>query len=211
MEQVNADYIRKHLTGRRGEMADLARAMGIDDSKLSKIMSGNRKVQASEVPAVVGFFERGIAEPVGVPADPTAAPTLIPVYDVRAAAGGGAVAPEYEAIADQLSFPPGYLHHITRTSPDKLAIISVTGASMVPTLYHDDIVMVDMTKTNMAYDGMFVVRHDGLLRVKRLQKARDRKSVILHSDNDREFPPEEVPGEEVEIVGRVVWSGKKHP
>ncbi|OAN71116.1 hypothetical protein A8B82_21220 [Sulfitobacter sp. EhC04] len=136
---------------------------------------------------------------------------MVNVYDVQAAAGDGALVDEYEAIASKLSFPPDYLRHITSTNPVNLAIISVTGGSMVPTLHHDDIVMVDTTKKNIAYDGMFVLRHDGLLKVKRLQWGPGKQTIILISDNTQLHPPEEHALDEIEILGRVIWVGAKQP
>lgn len=138
-------------------------------------------------------------------------PCLVAVYDVSASAGHGMIVDEYEGIASRLSFPPNYLRHITTTSPEHLAIISVTGGSMTPTLHHDDIVMVDFTKKNISYDGMFCLRHDGLLKIKRPKWGPGRETIILHSDNEKEYPPEAVPVDEIEVVGRVVWVGAKKP
>ena len=137
--------------------------------------------------------------------------TAVPVYDIAAAAGVGMIVPDYEAVADNLAFPSGYLRHITSTSPDHLAIISVTGASMAPTLNHDDLVMVDTTKKNIAYDGMFVIRHEDLLKVKRLRWGRGKASIVIRSDNMRDFPEEDADPMDIEIVGRVIWTGKKEP
>lgn len=134
--------------------------------------------------------------------------SLIPIYDVSAAAGQGMVVDEYEAIAANLSFPANYLSHITKTHPSNLAIISVTGGSMMPTLAHDDIVMVDTTKKNIAFDGIFVVRVDGLLKVKRVRKSQKPGFITLHSDNPT-HPDEDVPIADFEVVGRVVWMGMK--
>lgn len=151
------------------------------------------------------------AEILGPHETPPAGHSMVNVYDVQAAAGDGAVIDEYEAIASRLSFPPNYLRHITTTDPNHLAIISVTGGSMLPILNHDDIVMVDMTKKNIAYDGMFVVRHDGLLKVKRLQWGPKKETIVLHSENSTLHPPDEIPVGDLDIIGRVVWIGAKQP
>ena len=135
-------------------------------------------------------------------------PSLIVVYDVQASAGPGSFVDDYEAVASRLSFPPDYLRHITTTSPENLAILSVTGNSMTPSLNHGDVVMVDMTKTDASYDGIFVLRVDGLLKVKRVRPARDRESVVLMSDNPR-VPDVTVPADAASIVGKVIWVGAK--
>ena len=58
MDEINASWISARLTGKRGEKARLAEAMGIPLNNLSKILSGDRKVQAEEIPAVVRFFSK---------------------------------------------------------------------------------------------------------------------------------------------------------
>lgn len=215
MDVIDSEWIRARLTGERGEKAALARHLGVTSDIVTKILKGERKVQASEVPLLVTFFgaEDGPFAPAPVENGHSGPPgaALIPVYDVQAMAGQGAVVDEYEAVAHSLAFPPDYLRHITTTSREHLAIISVTGGSMTPTLHHDDIVMVDSTKKNIAYDGMFVVRHDGLLKVKRLAWGPGRTTIILKSDNRVQYPEEEHPATEVEVVGRVVWIGAKQP
>lgn len=132
----------------------------------------------------------------------------IPVFDVSASAGQGIAVNEYEPIAANLAFPENYLRHITSTHPRHLAIISVTGGSMMPTLAHDDIVMVDTTKKNTSFDGIFVVRVDDLLKVKRVHMDHRAGTATLRSDNPL-YPDETRPALDVEIIGRVVWMGLK--
>lgn len=132
----------------------------------------------------------------------------IPVFDVSASAGQGITVNEYEPIAANLAFPENYLRHITSTHPRNLAIISVTGGSMMPTVAHDDIVMVDTTKKNTSFDGIFVVRVDDLLKVKRVQVDQKSAIVTLRSDNPL-YPDETRPALDVEVIGRVVWMGTK--
>ena len=62
---VDKDWIAARLTGRRGEVADLARAMGVSLDKASKTIKGERKVQASEIPSLLSFFG------MNAPADPS--------------------------------------------------------------------------------------------------------------------------------------------
>ena len=212
MDVIDGKWIKARLSGQRGEQARLAEAMGIDNDKISKILKGLRKVQPEEIPAVIAFFEdRTAPTRVDIGDEVPAEAALVPIYDVAAAAGDGMVVEEYEAVLSHLAFPPNYIKHITRTNPKNLAIISVIGNSMVPTLAHDDIVMVDATKKNIDYDGMFVLRHGGLLKVKRVQWGPGRETVILISDNDRQHQPMEVPASDIEVVGRVVWTGVKQP
>ena len=44
--------------GTGGEQARLAEHIGVTPDKISKILTGTRRVQASEVPRIIDFFER---------------------------------------------------------------------------------------------------------------------------------------------------------
>jgi phage repressor protein C with HTH and peptisase S24 domain len=133
---------------------------------------------------------------------------LVNVYNVEASAGHGALV-DSEMIVDRLSFPPGYLRRITSAKPKDLAIIGVKGKSMEPTLSDDDVVMIDMSKRDLSFDGLFVLRDGGAsLLVKRVGRGRRRGTVMLISDNPT-FHPVEREIEEIEVVGKVVWKGVK--
>lgn len=133
---------------------------------------------------------------------------MIPLYDVSASAGGGSVV-EYEPIIDQLAFPRDYLRKITRSNPRDLAIISVKGDSMEPTLRDDDVVMLDLTKTNLDYDGMFVIRSGEALLVKRVMRSTRPGYITVISDNRDIYPPQEHPTDSVAVLGKVLWYGRK--
>ncbi|MGP3725909.1 LexA family transcriptional regulator [Cereibacter sphaeroides] len=136
-------------------------------------------------------------------------PALVRIYDVNASAGGGAVVPDYEAVASQLAFPPGYLRTITSSNPQNLQVISVVGRSMIPTVDHEDLVMIDRSKTNLGYDGVFVLLMDGTLHVKRVTRGSAQGQVRIVSDNATEFPAFERRIEDIEVLGKVVWAGRR--
>lgn len=56
MEKIDAEWVSDHLTGRHGEKAELAEFVGIDTDKLSKVLSGTRKIQIEEAPRFYEFF-----------------------------------------------------------------------------------------------------------------------------------------------------------
>jgi phage repressor protein C with HTH and peptisase S24 domain len=133
---------------------------------------------------------------------------LVNVYDVAASAGHGSLI-DSETVVERLAFPAGYLRKLSSAGPRDLAIIGVKGDSMSPTLADDDVVMVDMTKRDLSFDGLFVLRDGGAsLLVKRIGRGPRRGLVILISDN-RTYPPMERAIEDIEVVGKVVWMGVK--
>lgn len=134
---------------------------------------------------------------------------LVPVYNVHASAGHGSFIEE-EEIAERLAFPSEYLRHVTKADPKNLAIIGVKGDSMLPTLKDDDLVMLDTSKTDLSYDGLFVMRDGGnALLVKRITRASQKDFILIKSDNAAMYPPIERHLSEVEVVGKVVWMGVK--
>ncbi len=129
------------------------------------------------------------------------------MYDVEASAGNGTVV-ESEAPVFSLAFPPAYLRRLTGSDPRNLAIISVKGDSMEPTLLDDDIVLLDSSKTNLSFDGLFVLKFDDTLHVKRVTRSPKKGHITIISDN-RQYPTQEYLTAEVTAVGKVLWYGRK--
>lgn len=168
--------------------------------QIAKAFSGTN-VKREEIMALAGASLPSPKAPTG--------DRLVPVYDVTASAGNGSLVPDYESIAYSLAFPPDYLSRITRSHPRNLSIISVKGESMEPTLKDDDLVMLDASKTSLSYDGMFVLRFDGTLHVKRVSRSPRKGYVTIISDNRAIYPEREWPVEEVDVIGKVIWFGRK--
>jgi hypothetical protein len=90
--------------------------------------------------------------------------------------------------------------------PPYVSIIRIAGESMAPTLNHGDEVMVDhcdnMTKLR---DGIYVLRREGVLIVKRVAVGPQPGRFSISSDNS--FYPSwaDVEAELITVIGRVVW------
>jgi len=130
-------------------------------------------------------------------------------YDVQASAGPGGYVDDYPEIADRLTFPRGYLRTITSAKPQNLAIIGVKGDSMVPTLQDDDVVLIDMSKTSLGYDGLFVLNIDGTIHVKRIARGSRKGMVSIISDNKARYPEKERDVADVHVIGKVIWKGTR--
>ena len=154
------------------------------------------------------YGRKGVPERVEQHEQPPLGNALVPVYDVSASAGHGALV-DYEAMAYSLAFPPEYLRRLTSTDPIHLSIISVKGESMEPTLLDDDIVLLDASKTNLSFDGLFVLRFDDALHVKRIGRSPRPGHVMVISDNRDLYPPIEISASDVQAVGKILWYGRK--
>jgi repressor LexA len=85
-------------------------------------------------------------------------------------------------------------------------IVRVAGDSMHPTLADGDHILVDTAARTIDTGRIHVLRHDGLVLTKRLERAG--RSVRIVSDNPA-YPALEVAGSSVAIIGRVVALGRR--
>jgi phage repressor protein C with HTH and peptisase S24 domain len=132
---------------------------------------------------------------------------LVPVYDIAASAGPGRIV-ELESPVANLAFSPRYLGEMTHARGRDLAVIRVSGDSMEPTLLDGDVVLLDRTQTGLDRDGMHVLRFGEELVITRIGRGSTRQRVTVISDN-RLYPSVEMDRNEVEVVGRVLWYGRK--
>ena len=136
----------------------------------------------------------------------------IPLYDVRAAAGGGAVV-DREQIVDFLSFKSEWIRVQLHAAPQDLYLIHVEGESMEPTLRPGDVILVDHRAAgSLPRDGIYVLRMDDTLLVKRLQRLPG-GVIEVTSDNPAYKPfsinTQTMAQENMDIIGRVVWCGRR--
>lgn len=136
---------------------------------------------------------------------------LIPLLDVRASAGPGAVV-EHEEVVDNLAFKREWIRDTLQATPADLYLINVQGESMTPTLHPGDVILVDRRAgDNITTDGIYVIRMDDTLLVKRIQRLPG-KVLRVSSDNPAYQPFDiklDETGDELTIIGRVVWSGRR--
>ena len=136
---------------------------------------------------------------------------LIPRYDVAASAGGGAVVAD-EGIVEHLAFDRAWLRRELGADPRDLYLIEVQGESMEPTLRPGDLILVDHRQgLQVPADGIYVLRKEKTLLVKRLQRLPGRR-LRVSSDNPAYEPFEltlDDPGEAPVVIGRVVWVARR--
>ncbi len=133
----------------------------------------------------------------------------IPRFEVVASAGGGAVV-HSEQIVDYLSFRADWVRSALGVSVGDLALISVIGDSMEPSLSEGDVVLLDMTTRSVLDGSIYALQLNGGLLVKRIQRMLD-GSLVVKSDNAR-YDTETVSedkADRIKIIGRVVWVGRR--
>jgi phage repressor protein C with HTH and peptisase S24 domain len=134
---------------------------------------------------------------------------LLPVYDTRASAGPGREI-DNETVIYRIAFREEWVRSVTQAPMSDLAVIAVDGDSMEPTLRQGDTVLVDFgQKRPQRKDGIYVIRTDGGLQVKRLQFELASGSLAILSDNKAYEPQHGVKPDDLAVVGRVIWLGRQ--
>ena len=134
--------------------------------------------------------------------------SVVPRLEIGASAGPGALEQD-EAASGALAFDPRWLRALG-VRPDMLSIIRVAGESMAPTLGDGDDIMVDRSDgTGRLRDGIYVLRMDDALMVKRLALTPRRGRVSIRSDNPLYPAFEDVALGDIALVGRVIWAGRR--
>lgn len=133
---------------------------------------------------------------------------LVPKLAIGASAGAGASV-DGEAVEGEVAFDPKWLRDLG-ADPRALSIIRVEGDSMAPTLDDGDDILVDGGDAAARLrDGIYVLRMDDVLMVKRVARAPGQGRISVISDNPHYRSWDDLPMASVQLVGRVVWTGRR--
>jgi len=133
---------------------------------------------------------------------------LVPKLAIGASAGAGASI-DGEAVEGEVAFDPKWLRDLG-ADPRALSIIRVEGDSMAPTLDDGDDILVDGGDAAARLrDGIYVLRMDDVLMVKRVARAPGQGRISVISDNPHYRSWDDLPMTSVQLVGRVVWTGRR--
>lgn len=204
----------ERLCAERGEdFAGLSRLLGKNPAYIQQyIRRGTpRRLKEDERRKLARYF--GVSETMlgAPPQDGPPSAGLVPVKRVlvRASAGPGAI-PDPEREHPYFAFDERWLRALTASPTDDLSIIRVEGDSMAPTLNDGDDILVDRAGCNQALrDGIYVLRVEESLLVKRLAIHPLGKSVTVQSDNPAYPDWPDCGLEDVHCIGRVIWAGRK--
>ena len=130
-------------------------------------------------------------------------------YAVQASAGPGALAAD-DGELSRIAFPERWLRRLSGGDPSRLSIITVSGDSMEPTLSDGDEILVSSDDgPDRLRDGIYVLRVDNALIVKRVAMNPANRRFTIKSDNDGypDWPDCDLGS--LEIVGRVIWAGRR--
>lgn len=189
---------------------------GISDSLVRKYLAGslpgtdNLVVMAKAAGVSIAWLAAGEGDQTAHAATSQVveedAYAYVPLYDARCSAGSGAWN-ERSHVLVNLSFTR-YSLRKQGLSPANLACLRVDGDSMTGLLDDGDTVMIDQSRNTLEGEGVYVLLLDDHLYAKLLQRQFDGSVLIIsHNKAYKELTVPRDRLDELQIVGRVVWSG----
>jgi hypothetical protein len=206
--------VLERLCVERGEdFAGLSRMLGRNPAYIQQFVRRGvpKRLKEEERRKLARYF--AVSEAVlGGPGDGgIAASGLVSVkrHPVAVSAGPGAIVSE-ELGKPYFAFDERWLKALTPTPATNLSIVRVEGDSMSPTLNHGDEILLDLGDcSGRMRDGIYVLRVDDALVVKRLALNPLGRRVTVQSDNPAYPDWPDCGLDEIHCIGRVVWCGRK--
>jgi phage repressor protein C with HTH and peptisase S24 domain len=214
-QQLRADF-RRRLSGlieQFGSIAELAAMVGVSDNAIYKWRQGRGEPNLFNAAAIAdacrvrlewlatGRGPRGQvrgADAVTVPGDYL----FVPRYHVRIPAGRGRPLAS-DQVVDYLAFKADWVQRRLSADPRNLILVEAIGDSMAPTFDDSDLLLVDLGQPRFRQDGVYVLKRDGELAVKRLQRRHDGR-IVIRSDNPA-YESVTIEPTRVGVIGRVIW------
>jgi phage repressor protein C with HTH and peptisase S24 domain len=206
--------ILERLCAERGEdFAGLSRMLGRNAAYIQQYVRRGvpKRLREEERRKLARYF--GVAEALlgGPPEESTGSQGLVNVkrHPVMVSAGPGAIVTE-ELGKPYFAFDERWLKALTPSAPSNLSIVRVEGDSMAPTLNAGDDILVDLgDSSDRLRDGIYVLRIDDALVVKRLALNPVGRRVTVQSDNPAYPDWPDCTLKDVNPIGRVIWSGRR--
>lgn len=206
--------LQQLIVQHRADYAALSRLLGRNSAYIQQFIKRGSPRRLSENDRHIlceyfGVDERVLGGPPSRPGGNQDDLIIIPRLDVRASAGAGSFPDNEQAIA-HVGFSPTWLKQLSGSAPQDLSIIRVQGDSMSPTLSDGDDIMVDRSDDGRRLrDGIYVLRLEDSLMVKRVAVHPGSRKLSIYSDNSAYPTWSDCAADSVEVIGRVVWAGRR--
>lgn len=197
--------------------ADLSRLIGRNPAYIQQFIKRGtpRRLDEQDRRTIARYLDvsehllSGLQSPVEAHSPSPCLPksVLVPTLALGASAGAGTLDVEENA-AQSILVDTRWLRRIG-AHHRHISFIQVDGESMAPTLGHGDDILVDHSDgRTKVRDGIYVLRLDDVLMVKRVATGPRRGRFSILSDNILYPSWNDLDPETVTIVGRVVWVGR---
>jgi phage repressor protein C with HTH and peptisase S24 domain len=206
--------ILERLCTERGEdFAGLSRMLGRNPAYIQQFVRRGvpKRLKEEERRKLARYFSISESLLGGPPDLDGARNGLVSVmrHPVLVSAGPGAVVGG-EIGKPCFAFDEQWLRGLTPSAPANLSIVRVDGDSMSPTLNAGDDILVDLgDAADRLRDGIYVLRIDEALVVKRLALNPVGRRVTIQSDNPAYADWPDCGLDKINCIGRVIWAGRK--
>lgn len=213
------ERIAERLEATSLSQSELARRVGVSQQTIHKLISGASRSSsqlhriARELGTTAEYLsgETDDASKGALPAPTPAAIAeqldLVGIQQIDLAYGLGQTFTDGHVEIDVLQFPRLWVETITSSPPSYLTWARARGDSMRPTICDGDLVLLDRSQRKvMEPDALWAFTVGDLGAIKRLRPKGDRMMIL--SDN-KKVPNDEEPIDEVNIVARVVFIGRR--
>lgn len=204
----------ERLCAERGEdFAGLSRMLGRNAAYIQQFVRRGvpKRLKEEERRKLARYFavpEALLGGPAHVEQDPGGL-VSVKCHPVKVSAGPGAVVTE-ELGRPYFAFDERLLKSLTASQPSNLSIVRVEGDSMSPTLNAGDDILVDLgDSAERLRDGIYVLRIDDAVVVKRLALNPTGRRVTVQSDNPSYPDWPDCSLDDIRPIGRVIWSGRR--
>jgi phage repressor protein C with HTH and peptisase S24 domain len=196
-----------------GSVVALATAVGVSDNAIYKWLAGRGQPSVANLVSLaragrvsVEWLATGVEPAQGAQAMKRAVGhgdfIFMPRNRMRFSSGRGGVL-RSEQVVDSIAFRAAWVKRVLNAESRDLILIQVVGDSMAPTIEDSDLIVANLAEPRFRQDGIYLLRHDSGLTVKRIQRRPDGK-LLMRSDNPK-YEPMTV--STVKVIGRVIWIG----
>lgn len=202
--------------------AELARRVKVSQPTINALIRGNNTSSkhlhriAAELETSPAYLAGETDNDVPVAVAPSALDALmdkldlavVPELEIGYSMGPGATVFEQYEQKGIVPFQRAWLRSMMRGSIQELFVARGEGDSMQPTIMDSDIVLIDTAqKAIQQQDRIWAVAYGELGMIKRVRRLPSGNYLLL-SDNST-VPPIECADEEMHVVGRVIWIGRR--
>jgi phage repressor protein C with HTH and peptisase S24 domain len=196
-----------------GSVASLATAVGVSDNAIYKWLAGRGRPSVANLVALaregrvsVEWLATGVESAQTSQAITRAVErgdyVFMPRSRIRFADGRDGIL-RSDQVVDSIAFRADWLNRRLGTKARELILIEIVGDSMAPTIEDSDLILADLAEPRFRQDGIYLLRHERSLAVKRVQRRPDGK-LLVRSDNPKY---EAIVVSDLKVLGRVIWIG----
>lgn len=132
---------------------------------------------------------------------------FVGIYDANGASQS--LLTENGQACPQLAFRRSWIEPNYRIPGDEMTVITMRGDSMSPELVDGDQILLDLSCKSPSTDGLYAFQQRKSVQVKRLSINPVSGYATMQSDNPKYESWPDCPIDEIQVLGRVIWVGRR--